>query len=538
MRERESSLLKWFLAFLLFAFVINIGVLVLIHEEPRRGIITFEMLKRWDFLQPTVLGEPYYKKPPFHNWVLALFSVVLGGVKELSLRLPSALSVALTSVAIYGFGKELFGRRTALFGSLIYPTFYIVLIGYGTKCEPDTLFTLLITVAGLGWLYFKEKGKELPAWLTGYFFTSLALLTKGLPAIQFFYALLTAYAFTLKRWRELFTKEHLLGALIGLSPFFGWLLAVKTDVAVKTLLSEVLSRAPGAGEFQLIKTLKKYISYPFRLITATFPWSFLLIFYWFKRRLNLELQPLHRVLAVAFLIDALIYWAFPGSRLRYLMPGLPLLALLSGHLLSEAQLIHKRAREILRFTIQLIVPVGIVAGVIVSKNPSLTLRETVIFVAFLYSLYFFFAPKFRITYIVVLTATLMLIFRAFYSSYYYPIAQLKYPPVRETAQQIARDSEGFKLYTKTKYLQLCFYVERARDEILYFNPRPPEESLFLSQKREGFVLKEYQLGKHRFYLCSYGVKSLPERRQSEEERGQQSPERRNRSKGKEESPQG
>jgi len=536
MKERESSLLKWFLIFLFFAFVINIGVLVLIHEEPRRGIITFEMLKRGDFLQPTVLGEPYYKKPPFHNWVLALFSALLGGVKELSLRLPSALSVILTSVSIYIFGRELLNRRAALFGALIYPTFYIVLIGYGTKCEPDTLFTLLVTLSTLGWLWLKAKGLNFYPWLIGYFFTSLALLTKGLPALQFFFTFLIAYGLTTGRWGELFKKEHWAGALIGLMPFTLWLLAVKSDVALKTLLSEVLSRAPTS--IPLLKSIKRYVTYPFRLLAATLPWSLIALYYIKKGKFKLNLGESERIFLTAFAIDALIYWLFPGSRLRYLMPALPLLALLIGQGLSEVKVVHKRAKEILRFTAQVIVLVGIVGGVIASKNPSLVLKETITFIALLYGLYFFFAPRFNVTYIALLVATLMLILRGFYSSYYYPIAQLKYPPVREVAGQIVEDSKGYELFTKTRYLQLCFYVERGRDEILKFSKNPPPEALFISQKREGNVLREYPLGNRKFYLCSYGVKSLPVERQSQGELEPQSHERQNHSKAKGESPQG
>ena len=117
----------------MLSFLINLGTLVLIHEEPRRGIITFEMLVSHNFLQPTVLGEPYFKKPPFHNWVLALFSLLFGSVKELSLRFPSALSVVGTSLLLFFLGRELVGVRGALFGALIYPTFFVVLIGYETK---------------------------------------------------------------------------------------------------------------------------------------------------------------------------------------------------------------------------------------------------------------------------------------------------------------------------------------------------------------------------------------------------------------------
>ena len=533
---KRSKLLYGFLFFLSVAFLINIGTLVLIHEEPRRGIITFEMLKSHNFLQPTVLGEPYYRKPPFHNWLLALFSLLFGGVKELSLRLPSAVAVLLTGLLIFLTGRRLTGEREALAGALIYTTFFVVLIGYGTKCEPDTLFGLLAGGAPLVWFYLMREKRELPAWIAGYLMTGLALLTKGLPALQFFWAFLISYGLVTGRWKELLSLKHLSGALTGLSPFFLWLLEVRSTVAAKTLMSEVLSRAP--GEIPLLKTLKNYLTFPLRLIAATIPWSLILIYYGVKKKIKLPRGEAERVLLGAFILDALIYWLFPGSRLRYLIPALPLLALLSGKLLYSQVIIHKRAKEIIRFTSQLAVPVGIVAGILATANPSLILKETVIFIGFLYGVYFFLAPRFEITRVVFLWALLMLVVRGFYSSYFYPVAQYRYPPVREVAEQIARDTEGFNLYTKTRYLQLCFYVERDRDRILRFNPHPPADSLFLSQKREGFTLKEYSLGKHRFYLCSYGIKSLPGRRQSQEEPGRQKPGKQSHSKEKGESPQG
>jgi len=534
MESLNKNFLKWFLIFLLGAFLINLGTLVLFHEEPRRGIIAFEMLKRGDFLQPTVLGEPYFKKPPFHNWVLIATSSIFGSISEFSLRLPSALSTVLTSVLIFLFGKSLLGQRQALLAALIYPTFFVVLIGYSTKCEPDTLLTLLITAATLSWLFFIKREKRFAAWFLGYLFTSLALLTKGLPAVQFFGAFVLAYLLVEKRWRELFRWEHLLAFPIALVPFGAWLLAVDTQLALKALFGEVLSRAP--GKTPASKMVKHYASYPFRFLTATLPWSALFLFYLVKRRVSLVLRSeTEKVLALALLIDFLIYWLFPGTRLRYLMPALPLLALLLGSLLAEVEIVHKRAKEAVRFFSQVVVLAGIVSALLVSKNPSLTLKATVTFLLFFYAVYFLFLPRFFITSVVALWAVIMLIIRGFYSSYYYPIAQYKYPPVREVAAQIVSDSSGFKLYTKTKYLQLCFYVERGRDEILRFTEKPPKEALFLSQRSEGNVLREYKLGKRVFYLCSYSVKSLPERKQSEEEQKRQRSERQSRSKEREES---
>ena len=508
-RRWESRFLKWFLSLLFISFLFNIGVLVLIHEEPRRGIITFEMLKNHNFLQPTVLGVPYFKKPPLHEWITSLFSVISGQVCEFSLRLPSSIAVVLTSLTIFYGVRRFIGERRALFGALIYPTFYVVLIGYGSKCEPDTLFSLFVTLALFCWFYLFEKGRELPAWLLGYFFTSLALLTKGLPAFQFFYFFVFSYLFLKQKLRKLFSISHLIGAFIGLLPFTAWLLAVKTDQAVETLFSEVLARAP--GKVSTSHALKNYLTYPLRFIGATFPWSLIAIYYWLKKRnWSLPEEGILKVFLLAFILDWLLYWVFPGSRLRYLMPALPLLAVLLGHYLADYTFIHKRAKEIVRFTAEVTVPLAIVAGIAVSRNPSLVLKSTLEFIFILYAVYFLFLPRFKInfTYAVVLFSVLMLLLRGFYSSYYYPIAQFKYPPVRKVAAEIVKDSRSYPLFTKTTYLQLCFYVEKGRNAILKFTTSPPPDALFLTRRPEGHLLKEYKIGKHTFYLCSYGITSL------------------------------
>ncbi len=497
----ESSFLRWFLFILLLSLLINIGTLVLIHEEPRRGIITLEMLKSHSFLQPTVLGIPYFRKPPLHEWITSLFSLLSGQVCEFSLRVPSALAAILTSVLIFTGIKHILGKRIALFGSLIYATFYIVLIGYSSKCEPDALFSLLVSLSIFSWLWFFSTGREFAGWVTGYFFTSLALLTKGLPALQFFWFFTLVYLSVKKEMNKLLSLKHVSGLLLGLSPFFLWITAVKTDQAAKTLFSEVISRAP--GEVSLTKSLKNYATYPFRLVAATFPWSLIFLYYLYREKKPIvPKDETVKIFLITFSVDALLYWLFPGSRLRYLIPALPLLAVFLGYYLSDYRLIHKRAKEIIRFTAEIIVPVAIVVGIVVSRNPSLILKSTLEFLVILYAVYFLLLPRVNFTYVTVLFSLLMLILRGFFSSYYYPIAQLRYPPVREVAREIVKDSRGYPLYTKTRYLQLCFYVEKWKNSILKFSTSPPANALFISRRPEGHVLKEYKLGRHRFYLCS------------------------------------
>ncbi len=509
MEKTVTKNLKWFLVFLFFSLFINVGMLTLLHEEPRRGIVTFEMLKNHNFLEPTVLGEPYYKKPPLHNWTLAVSSLITGSVSEVSLRTPSIVFVILTVLLIYTVGARLINKEVAFLASLIYPTFFIVLFGYASKCEPDTLFTLFVTASILLWLLFFEKGRELLAWTLGYFFTSLAALTKGLPAFQFFYFFILSYAIAKKEWRMLLTKYHLAGGFIGLLPFTGWIFSVSTQAALKTLVGEVLSRSP--GNFSIVTTLKKYLSFPIRFITATFPWSAVLIYLFLKRKLSTEPIRSNFYLKTGLIfvgLSFLLYWVFPGSRLRYLMPALPILSIIVAVLLKDFTILHKRAKGILQFTMEIIVPVGIVVGIIYTHNPSFILKETLLFLLFGYLFYFFFLPRVNFTRLVVLISLLMLLARGFYSSYGISIAELNYPNYRETAREIANCTKSYPLYTKTKYLQLCFYVEIYRDKVLTFKEEPPKESLFLSEKLEGNVLKDFHLGKHNFYLCSYSLKAL------------------------------
>ncbi len=503
MEKTATKNLKWFIIFLFFSLFINVGTLTLHHEEPRRGIVTFEMLKNHNFLEPTVLGEPYYKKPPLHNWILAVSSLITGSISEVSLRTPSIVFVILTVLLIYTVVARLINREVAFLASLIYPTFFIVLFGYASKCEPDTLFTLLVTASILLWLLFFEKGKELLAWILGYFFTSLAALTKGLPAFQFFYFFILSYAIVKKEWRMLLTKYHLAGGVIGLLPFTGWIFSVSTQAALKTLVSEVLSRSP--GNFSIVTTLRKYLSFPIRFVTATFPWSAVLIYLFLKGKLSTEpIRPnFYLKTGALFLgLSFLLYWVFPGSRLRYLMPALPMLSIVVAALLKDFTILHKRAKGILQFTMEIIVPVGIVAGVIYTHNPSFILKETLLFLLFGYLFYFFFLPRINFTKLVVLVSLLMLLARGFYSSYGVSIAELKYPDYRGAARKIANCTKDYPLYTKTKYLQLCFYVEVYRDRILKYDENPPKGSFFLSEKPEENIVKTFKIGKRTFYLCS------------------------------------
>jgi 4-amino-4-deoxy-L-arabinose transferase-like glycosyltransferase len=479
------------------------GTFTLHHEEPRRGIVVLEMARSGSLLQPTVLGERYYSKPPLHNWLILPLYPVMEKAPEFVLRFPSVVFTIVTCVLLFWFTGAFFSGELPLLATMVFSTSFMVLFGYASKCEPDALFTLVVFSSVAFWFYLLEKGRHLPAWTLGYFFVSLGLLTKGFPALHFFLLSVLALAVTRRDFRFIFTASHLLGFLAGIAPFLLWLCAVDAGRALSALTAEVLSRSPKAFDWS---SLKAYITFPFRFLLAGFPWTFVVLLRLGRHPLPaLDRTAKFLLLSCAFNIG--VYWLFPGSRLRYTMPVFPLLSVVTALLLEDFGLRFTKARALLKSSVQLSVPAGILACLLATGKPPFVLACTFTFLIFLYPFYFLLTRRLNLKSGVVTVALLMLLSRGFFDAYYLPTAELKYPPVKEVAKEIAELTRGHRLYTKTKYLQLCFYVELERGEILRYTPSPPPGALFLSEAKEGKVLKSFRLGSHTFFLCSFSARS-------------------------------
>ena len=65
----------------------GLGSLQLQHEEPRRALPALHMLASGDWLVPRVGSDPYLRKPPLLNWVIALSCKLSGGRSEWAVRL-------------------------------------------------------------------------------------------------------------------------------------------------------------------------------------------------------------------------------------------------------------------------------------------------------------------------------------------------------------------------------------------------------------------------------------------------------------------
>ncbi len=71
--------------------------------EPREAVVALSMLQDGNWVLPINNGVDMAYKPPFFHWLVALVSLVAGGVSEYTSRMPSALALTAMVLAGYAF---------------------------------------------------------------------------------------------------------------------------------------------------------------------------------------------------------------------------------------------------------------------------------------------------------------------------------------------------------------------------------------------------------------------------------------------------
>src|SRR5436189_4882625 len=98
----------------------GLGSLEIKGEEGRRILPAVTMLETGNYLVPQVGSEPYYRKPPLVNWVVAASFKLTGLHNEWTARLPSALCVLTVAMAFVTIARASLGARGSLIAALIW----------------------------------------------------------------------------------------------------------------------------------------------------------------------------------------------------------------------------------------------------------------------------------------------------------------------------------------------------------------------------------------------------------------------------------
>lgn len=171
------------------------------------------------WLHPTLNGEPYFNKPPFIHWLVAIL-YTLGGIHEWTARLPGALATALSVFLLYRVGREIFPQRmTALLSACTYLTL-LPLVRHGRLAMLDGM----VLCAFLGLLVCVLRSRYCLRWALGAGISlGVLMLTKGIIAVPLM--TIAVIFIAVDAPRLLRSPRWWLGIVLGCIPGLLWYLA-------------------------------------------------------------------------------------------------------------------------------------------------------------------------------------------------------------------------------------------------------------------------------------------------------------------------
>jgi 4-amino-4-deoxy-L-arabinose transferase-like glycosyltransferase len=199
-----------------------LGSLEIKGEEGRRILPAVSMLETGNYIVPQIGSEPYLRKPPLVNWLVAASFKLFRAYNEWTARLPSALCVLAVAVAFITIAQSSLGANGSLIAALIWLTNFGI-VEKGRLIEIEALYVSLFGLAIICWLSgWRERWSPWLTWTLPFVFLGLGLLAKGPLNLIFFYAMVVAILRQDRGLRHLFTAAHLVGILIMLGIFAAW----------------------------------------------------------------------------------------------------------------------------------------------------------------------------------------------------------------------------------------------------------------------------------------------------------------------------
>src|SRR5437667_7706976 len=296
-----------------------LGSIAIKGEEGRRILPAVRMLETGNYIVPQIASNPYFRKPPLVNWLVAAAFKVFGVRNEWTARLPSALAVLAVAIAFVTIARPSLGPRGSIVAALIWMT-NIGMIEKGRLIEIEALYVSLCGLAIIFWLSFWDQKKS-PwlIWTPASVILGIGLLAKGPTHLVFFYAIVLAVLWHTKDWRLLLHPAHFVGFAIILAIPAAWailfLQRTTTDVALDKWSAQFTGRLRGI-DFKFASWIQNIP----RSLVYFLPWVLLFPFARFSRFQDQAQQRFARALAWGIAVPFVAVNLVPGAVPRYSMP--------------------------------------------------------------------------------------------------------------------------------------------------------------------------------------------------------------------------
>jgi 4-amino-4-deoxy-L-arabinose transferase-like glycosyltransferase len=327
MTKRQSDfLLAFLLAVLVFSLFFRLDLLALKFEEPRRALVSLEMIRTGDWLHPSIYGRPYFNKPPVYNWVLALF-ISTFGYDNWVVRLPTVLSLLIIGVVHHFYFRDKIGLQSSLWSAIFFVTSVNIYYYFSFQGEIDMFYTLIIYLQVLSIIHFFHRKQYWQLFLWSYLLTALGFLTKGVPSIGFQGLTLIGMMTVFRKFRWFFSVPHLVSGVLAVFIMASYFLIYdatggQAEYYVSKLFFEGTRRT--VNHQQSFKFLKTFLTFVPLMAYLLSPWLPLGLLGLTRPKIQEQWQNPWLKYALVFLIFNLpLYWFSAGTRDRYLYMFLP-----------------------------------------------------------------------------------------------------------------------------------------------------------------------------------------------------------------------
>ena len=310
----------------------RLGALEIKSEEGRRILPAVTMLQTGNYLVPQIGSEPYFRKPPLVNWLVAGSFKLFDARNEWTARLPSVLCVLAVALAFVLVGRRELGGNGAIAAALMWLTNF-GLLEKGRLIEIEALYVSLCALAFICWLGFWRDRRWL-AWVGAGIFLGLGLLAKGPLHLLFFYAVVFAVLWQERSLRQLWSAPNFVGCAVMLAIFAAWAIpCLETARAahVTAVWSQQLTGRLGGNDFKFgswILNIPRGLGY-------LLPWAVLLPFARLRLLENERERKLCCGLSLGIAVPFLLVSLLPSALPRYNMPLLALAIWLLAALIKE-----------------------------------------------------------------------------------------------------------------------------------------------------------------------------------------------------------
>lgn len=461
--------------FLLYAFAnfFNLGKPDFNYKEAKNAIISLQLNKSGNYKWQTILGKPYFKKPPLAAYYTSILFKIFGDSEFVS-RAGQFVFVILIAFLPFLLKGD-FLNIDALYFAFVFLTTAIVLLSINFySVYAMGVFFLFLALYNV---YFKHKNFAI--WL------AFAFLTLGLSAIFLFYAILLGFVVCEKKPELIESKEHIVGILsIGLLSLVG---IAMYNFSIKSIHYLAGSLFLGFLEsFDFKNYLLHLVFFPFEIFLMLLPWTIFA-----KQLVKKQPTPLYRFAFYGTMITLCILWVLPFENYLILVPFFALLVSF-----YKVELPNIYIKTIALICVLLILNAGVFGYLFVKSSNYILLLLFIVFVVFFISIL---SRRYKLEQYIYI-AVLLICLKATYSMVYIPYEVSYLPDMNAYGQKIA----SIILKNKAKYvmsnnvhLNLLYYIEKESN--LPINIPQRNKGVLITQNRD--LLKKV----YGFEFSPYGV---------------------------------